>query len=69
MTRRLTNEKHPVDPTSGEAAGVVTHKRGAGAHHSNRLSEPLPCVTGTGRDGTHFCQLSPTGDFDELTSP
>jgi hypothetical protein len=40
MTRRLINEKHPVDPTSGKAAGVVTHRRGAGAHHSNRLSEP-----------------------------
>ena len=40
MTRRLINEKHPVGPTSGKAAGVVTHKRGAGAHHSNRLSKP-----------------------------
>jgi hypothetical protein len=41
MTRRLINKKHPVDTTSGKAAGVVTHKRRAGAHHSNRLPEPL----------------------------
>jgi hypothetical protein len=41
MTRRLINEKYRIDPTSRKAAGVVTHKRRAGAQHSNRLSEPL----------------------------
>jgi hypothetical protein len=30
MTRRLINEKHRVDPASGNAAGRVTHKRRAG---------------------------------------
>ena len=49
MTRRLINEKHLVDPTSGKAAGVVTSRRPPQQPALRTLNLASPALEGTGR--------------------